>query len=107
MSLERLNSIDAIGIEDLSGKVVLSLFDPVDWGNVPEHLDALRAKLEAYLTFISGGDLMESYPSAKGRMVVIDVISRYPLTLEGVALIAQARQIATELGVEVRHHLRQ
>ena len=45
MGLYESDKIDAIGIEKSSGKVILSIFDGLDWQSSYDHLVELQAKL--------------------------------------------------------------
>ncbi|MFN4121526.1 DUF6572 domain-containing protein [Acidovorax sp.] len=75
MSVEQHSSIDAIGIDRASGKVHLTVSDHLPWDG--EHLVVLQAKLNTYLAFLESGEVYVSYPNAKGRDFVIDVLVRY------------------------------
>lgn len=102
MSLDRPYSVDAIGIDRDSGAVVLTLVDSWDWREAGKHSKALESKLDAYFAFIESGEIFESYPDAKGRKVVIDVITRFPLSPVGRSLLESAAKVARPLGVEVK-----
>jgi hypothetical protein len=40
----------------------------------------LRDKLNAYMAFVESGGLIETYPDAAGRAVVINVVGKYDLS---------------------------
>lgn len=79
MALYRPDEIEAIGVERITGKVVLTLADESDWSDEHSHLTALQAKLNAYIRFIEGGELLSSYPDSVGRSAVITVLVREPV----------------------------
>ena len=49
MSIEDTEVVDAIGVESLSGKLVMTIADHLDWTDERAHLRALEGKLNAYL----------------------------------------------------------
>jgi hypothetical protein len=78
MTLKQTTVVDAIGINS-TGSVVLTITDELAWSsNVNEHLMLLQEKLNTYLRFIESGELLETYPDAMGRTVVIDVVCKFP-----------------------------
>jgi uncharacterized protein DUF6572 len=101
MSLDRLDVVDAVGVDKSSGSVILTLLDSWDWSDERTHLLALQAKLNAYFAFIEAGEIFESYPEARGRQVVIDVISRFPLQPSAKILLQKAAALAEQIGARV------
>jgi hypothetical protein len=91
MSLDKIEVIDAVGTEKNSDTVVLNLFDAWGWDDERGHLIALQDKLNAYLAFVEPGQIYEDYPTAAGKALRIDVISRY---LEKAAAVASQLSIA-------------
>lgn len=102
MALDKVDTVDAVGIEASTDSVVLTIADSWDWSDETSHLFALQAKLNAYIEFIAEGQLVESYPLAAGRKQVIDVITRYPLPTIGTALLDKARELVSDLKIEIR-----
>ena len=105
MGLDELKEVDAIGVERDSGAIVLSIVDSWDWEDAPVHLEALATKINAYLGFVEAGELLSSYPDAKARNVVIDIVGRYPIPSSADAFIASARDTAEQYGVQLRTKL--
>jgi hypothetical protein len=102
MSIEKPDVVDAIGIKNETGKVVLNLLDAWDWTDEHAHLVALQSKLNGYFEFIESGQLVEAYPQAAGRKIIIGVIGRFPLATTAAALLDRARETCEELEVEIR-----
>lgn len=102
MGLESTRTIDAAGVEKGSGVVVLSLLDSWPWDDEPRHLAALRDKIEAYLDFVEGGEVVALYPDAKHRGVAIDIIFRFPTVPGAELLIGRARDACARVGVQLR-----
>ncbi len=106
MALEKPDVVDAIGIEEATGGVVLTIADAWDWTNEREHLLALQSKLNRYFDFIESGEVWKTYPDAVGRGLVIEVVGRFPISETGRELLRRAAQAAADLGVQIRdrHH---
>ena len=106
MGLEQAQSIDAIGCEVATGEIVLTIFDSWEWRpNELEHLHALQEKMNAYFTFVESEQIFEVYPAAKGRKIRINVITRFPLSKAGIALLRKADEVASELEIRVSYEL--
>jgi hypothetical protein len=101
VSLDNLEVIDAVGTERDSGTVVLSLFDAWDWDDERAHLTALQAKLNAYFGFVESGQIYEAYPAAAGKVLRIDIVSRYPMPDAAVTLLERAARVASQLNITI------
>ena len=102
MAIDETDVVDAIGVDGVSGELVMTISDHLDWKEVPLHLEALRDKFNAYLRAIQDGDLVNSYPDAEGRPVVIELVTRVELPEVGLSFIDHVRQTAKQLHVEIR-----
>jgi hypothetical protein len=78
MSIEQRKVVDAIGTEKLSGVIILTIADTLDWSDVRSHLLTLQSKINDYLDFIESGEIYRTYPSASGQKIKIDLVFRYP-----------------------------
>ena len=67
MSLDRGNMIDAVGIDETSGRTVLILRHEEEWDGSDKLLFALQEKLNAYLSFALDGEMEETCPQYAGR----------------------------------------
>jgi hypothetical protein len=103
MSLDNLGVVDAVSTEKDSGTIVLTIFDAWDWDDQREHLLALQAKLNAYFGFVESGQIFEAYPSAVGRTLRIDVISRYPVPDIALTFLEEAAAAASQLNIAITH----
>jgi len=102
MSLEKTNTVDAVGIEKATGKVVLTIADSWNWQDEAAHLSALKEKLNAYGNFIESGEIWESYPQSQGRKVVIDVVSRFPVPMTAMNFLKRVSALFGDAGTELR-----
>jgi hypothetical protein len=105
MSLDNLEVVDAVGTEKDSGTIVLTIFDAWDWDDRGEHLLALQAKLNSYFAFVESGQIYKAYPSAAGRTLRIDVISRYPVPDIALTFLEEAADVASQLNITITHQI--
>jgi hypothetical protein len=102
MSIQKADVVDAVGIENDAGEVILTLADPEDWSDERNHLLLLQAKLNAYLRFVESGELMDVYPQAQGRHVSIDVVFRCAVPEVALQFLEQARSAVESAGIGFR-----
>ena len=103
MSVEQPRIIDVISIETESGHAVLTISDHLDWTDCDFHMRVLQDKLNYYLAFIESGEILDSYPSAGGRHIVIEVIFKYPPLPPAQRLLQRVRQIIEGGGFSFRY----
>lgn len=106
MSVDQTNIVDAIGVDNSTGEVVLTIVDQFEWtGSDNEHLLLLQEKLNTYLSFVESGEMLETYPGAKNRTVLIDVVCKYPLSQQAQGFYNQIAPIVEGAGLKLRHRL--
>jgi hypothetical protein len=99
MSIDQLDKIDFLAIERDKERVVLIISDHLDWEqDEGEHLLLLQEKINAYLSFIEGGQMLEEKPDAKGFPVVIQVYAKYPPSEQATALYRLAGKVIADAG---------
>lgn len=77
MAIDNPGVIDAIGTDRITGAIVLTVSDHLDWTEERHHLRVLQDKLNAYLDFIQSGQLSEDYPDAGDATLRIEVIAKH------------------------------
>jgi hypothetical protein len=102
MSIEEANVVDFIGTENVTGKVVLTVSDHLDWSDIGMHLSKLQEKMNAYIRFVEGGELLQRYPDAKQRQIVLSVICKYKFPPEGQVFLDKVRPTLEAVGLELR-----
>jgi hypothetical protein len=108
MSVDQTDVVDAIGIEKQSGDVILTVTDHLGWcESEKEHLFLLQEKLNTYLRFVESGEILEAYPEAKGRGVVIEIVCKYPPSMQGRDFIDRVAGVVRSAGVGLRHQVLQ
>jgi hypothetical protein len=105
MSIEQLDVVDVISIDKETGHVVLTISDHLDWSDTIAHQTALQAKLNKYLAFIEGGELLIRYPDAKARSVAIKVIFKSKPDQEGWKFLSRAKAVIESAGFSFRYEL--
>lgn len=104
MSVDQTNVIDAIGIDKVTGDLVMTIADHLEWsGSDSDHLMLLQEKLNTYLSFVESGEVFEVYPDAKGRAVLIDVVCKYPLNQQAQRFYSRVSQIVDAAGLKLRY----
>lgn len=106
MSLDQSNVIDALGIEEASGRVVLVIRHDAPWDGSDAQLFLLQEKLNAYLSFALDGEMAEAYPDFAARPLALRIDSASlpePRTLHLLAHVRQQiafQDITLELATE-------
>jgi hypothetical protein len=105
MSVEDENSIDIVGVDRMTGHVVLTICDHLDWSDSTAHQLLLQAKLSRYLAFVESGEVLQSYPDARNRLVVFKVVLRFAPDEGGRSFLAKAQQIVESAGLALRYEV--
>jgi hypothetical protein len=93
VSVENPNVIDAVGTDRVTGDVVLTITDHLEWDDGDEHVLVLQAKINRYLDFIQSGELLEQYPKAQGKRVRMELICRFSPSARGTRFLTRAQEV--------------
>jgi hypothetical protein len=100
MSIEQIKTVDAIGLDNATNSVILTISDHLDWlEQADNHLFLLQEKLNSYLSFIESKETIEVYPNAKNRKAVIEIIYKYPLNEQAQEFYKKVEQIIKNAGI--------
>lgn len=103
MSIAETKVIDIIAIPEWEpDSVVLVITDHLEWEDEAqqgEHLLLLQEKINTYIAFIESGELLESYPPAKGKSPKIRVNGLYQLPEQGEIFIDRVTEVLKEAGI--------
>ncbi len=106
MSVDQTNVIDAIGVDNMTGDLVLTITDHIEWTECDnEHLILLQEKLNTYLSFVESGEILQTYLDAKDRVILIDVVCKYPLNEQAKCFFNQVTAIIIDAGMKLRYRL--
>ena len=101
MAIDNPEVIDAISIND-AGETVLTITDHLDWNEENEHLLLLQEKINTYLGFMESKEIYESYPKARGRKIVIEIVSQFPISEGAGNFLKSAKTVIKEAGFQLR-----
>lgn len=94
------NVIDYVAVA-ANGAVVLAIVESHAWTGDAQ-AEALRAKLNGYLNFILGGDLVRKHPQLKGKPVEIELACPTAPTGELKKILELTEAVADEHGIRFR-----
>ena len=101
MSIDQKDKVDLISTSP-DGKVMLTISDHLPWDENNEHLLVLQAKLNSYLIFIESGEIFESYPTAKNKSFIIDVVMKYKPNKVALVFLTRTKETFENIGVQLR-----
>lgn len=104
MSIDQTSVVDAIGVDNSSGDVILTITDHLEWSS-NDHLLMLQEKLNAYLSFVESGEILNTLTDAKGRNVLINVVCKYPPDKSGVDFLNQVTGFIESAGMKFQYQL--
>ena len=105
MSIEQTDMVDIISADSSTGRVVLTVNDPLDWRNSAVHQTVLQRKLNYYFAFVNGGELLEKYPNAEGKPVVFRVVFKFPPDGGVRQLLADMRAMLEPVGLALEYEV--
>lgn len=82
-------TVDALGIDPDTGDALLVITDDLDWSDPVAHINALQAKIGAYLGFINTGQFETSLPESAGRKRRIAIIQQFEPPIQIVPILDQ------------------
>ncbi|WP_158942891.1 DUF6572 domain-containing protein [Granulicella sp. S190] len=104
MSVDQFDTVDVASVNE-AGEMVLTISDHLDWSDTIEHQSTLQKKFNAYLAFVEGGEMLQKYPDAKARPVVLSVVFKFRPDQEGLLFLTRARQVIESAGFSLRHEV--
>jgi hypothetical protein len=105
MSVVETDKIDAIGTDKVSGDIILTISDHLDWDDGLQHLEILQEKLNSYIEFIEGGQILEDYPNSIGKKMIIEIVSKFQYNEQGNDFIEKVKPIIQSIGADIRQRV--
>jgi hypothetical protein len=99
MAIDKTKTIDAIGIDRISGNVILSIFDEMDWTNSNEHLYKIQEKLNSYLSYVESGEICKSYSKAQGKKCEIYIVFKHSPSQHEIEFLSKFDKVIENAGV--------
>jgi hypothetical protein len=104
MAVDDPDTVDIMSI-DASGAIVLTISDHLEWTDSRSHQFTLQAKMNRYLAFVESGEVLEHHPEAKGRPVVIQVVTKCEPDADGQAFLRRAQGVMEKAGFGFEHRM--
>ena len=101
MSVDQKDTVDFISTSP-EGNVMLTISDHLPWDKENKHLLALQDKLNSYLMFIESGEIFESYPTAKSKSLIIEVVMKYKPNEVVLVFLTQSKNTIENTGVQLK-----
>lgn len=107
MSVEQAQVLDYIGLDKVTGDIVLTISDHLEWDERSEenHLRLLQDKINAYIGYIDSGRAIERYPDANKRNYIISVVGRVQPSAMGLKFFDAVRLKLDEIGCKLRFEM--
>jgi hypothetical protein len=102
MSVEQPDVIDLISTDRLTGDVILTITDHLDWSDSMAHQLLLQTKLNRYLAFVESGEIMETYPAAKGKPIIFSAVFKFPPDASARSFLTGAKAAIESAGFQWR-----
>ena len=91
MAIDDPTTIDSMGIDKVTGEVVMMISDHLSWDDELAHFRVFEDKINAYLRFANNGQLSEQLPRSEGRKRRIDLIYKYKPTPSASQVLDRAK----------------
>jgi hypothetical protein len=105
VSVEQFDVVDIISIEKNSGHMILTISDHLDWSDTVQHQIILQEKINRYIAFVESGEILESYPDAKGEPIVIKIVFKFSSDTKGYEFLAKAKAVVESAGFNLRYEV--
>ena len=92
MSLHPSNIIDALGIDEAAGRVILLIRHDAAWDGSDAQLYLLQEKLNAYLSFALDGEMADACPDFAHRPLGLRIETASSPDPRTLRLLAQVRR---------------
>ncbi|WP_460094090.1 DUF6572 domain-containing protein [Pseudomonas sp. S2_B03] len=102
MSIVEPKVVDIVAVPEWEPKnVILIISDHLKWGDKAHqggHL-LLQEKINTYIAFIESGEILESYPSSKGKLPIIRINGLYKLPEQAEFFVERVAQTLKDVGI--------
>ena len=108
MSVQQIDTIDYVYVEEQSEAPVLVVSDPLGWTAAEEgaHIEMLTEKLQTQMAFVATGQIAEVWPAFhEGEPVWVEVAGRCALSRRAEDFYEHARQVMANDNMKLRFML--
>ena len=90
--MQKHQQVDVVSHDPKTDRVVLSMVETRPWGDSGALMSDLQEKMNTYLAYIEGGQLLRDYPAMKGKKVIFRLHTAFPPTAREEKLIDIVKQ---------------
>lgn len=108
MSVQQIDTVDYIYLEEQTDSAVLVVSDPLGWTPPEEmsHIELLTEKLNTQITFVNTKQIVQVWPQFRdGVMVWVEVAARCALSHRAEAFYQHARTVMAGDNIGLRFTL--
>lgn len=105
MSVQEIDTVDYIYLEENDRAPVLVVSDPLGWTPAEEsrHIDLLTDKLNTQAQFVASGQIGQVWPQfGDGELVWVEVAARCALSRRAEAFYDRAREMLSQTNIGLR-----
>lgn len=77
-NIESTETIDSLAFEDKTSKLILCIWDGMDWTDEGKHMLLLQSKLNSYIRYIDTKQYSEKYPNTNNIEIKIGFLFKEP-----------------------------
>ena len=104
MTIENVNTVDAIGVDKEKKKLVMHILDHLEW-NDDDHLYLLQEKINTYLNAILDGEIKKKYPHCEGFTIEIKIIAKYEMNEEAKDFFIKAESFLSDYNIPLEFEI--
>jgi hypothetical protein len=99
--VENAKVIDLIGVDPVSGKVVLTMIERRPWGASQQQFQQIEEKINRYMGYVLDGFLADHYPHYEGKAVQLRLECAEEPHGEATLFVQGAARAASDHGLEL------
>jgi hypothetical protein len=107
MSVQEIDIVDYVYLEDETQTPVLVVSDPMTW-RPPEdedHLELLREKLNSQIAFVESGQIGSIWAPYSGGIVRVEVVARHALNAAAKEFYSVAARVMRKSNMDLQFRL--
>lgn len=104
-NIENSDKIDTMGFSNELNKLILEIYDHLDWNDEQNHLNLLQNKLNTYLSFIESGEIANSRVYIENKPIMIKVCFLEKPTINAIKYLDFAIKTIDAAGFELKYSI--
>jgi hypothetical protein len=102
MTVAQLDIIDFVATKPDTNEIFLIITDHLSWDE-DGHIDTLKSKVNAYIDYIKSNALLETYPDANEKSIVIELRYEAEPNMRAFEVFADFTKIGKDLNFRFSH----